>query len=77
VGRIPHLPPHLRVPPVRARGERGEVQRWLGHHSPAFTLATYVHLLDEGVGEALDLSAELAGVGEGAKPVEEAVLTLA
>ena len=23
-----------------------QVQRWLGHHSPAFTLATYVHLLD-------------------------------
>jgi integrase len=24
-----------------------QVQRALGHHSPAFTLATYVHLLDE------------------------------
>jgi integrase len=23
----------------------GQVQLWLGHHSPAFTLATYVHLL--------------------------------
>jgi integrase len=36
-----------------------QVQRWLGHHSPAFTLATYVHLLDGDVGEALaiDLSA--------------------
>ena len=22
-----------------------EVQRWLGHHSPGFTLATYIHLL--------------------------------
>ena len=22
-----------------------QVQVWLGHHSPAFTLATYVHLL--------------------------------
>jgi integrase len=46
--------------------ERGanavQVQRWLGHHSPAFTLATYVHLLDGGVGEALDLDAELAQV---------------
>lgn len=38
-----------------------QVQRWLGHHSPAFTLATYVHLLDGGVGEALDLTAELEG----------------
>jgi integrase len=32
-----------------------QVQRWLGHHSPAFTLATYVHLLDEDLGEALTL----------------------
>ncbi len=24
-----------------------QVQLWLGHHSPAFTIATYVHLLPE------------------------------
>ena len=30
-----------------------QVQRWLGHHSPAFTLATYVHLLDDDLGEPL------------------------
>lgn len=30
-----------------------QVQRWLGHHSPAFTLATYVHLLDGDIGEPL------------------------
>jgi integrase len=30
-----------------------QVQRWLGHHSPAFTLATYVHLLDDDFGEPL------------------------
>jgi hypothetical protein len=24
-----------------------QVQVWLGHHSPAFTLATYVHLLSD------------------------------
>ena len=24
-----------------------QVQHWLGHHSPAFTLATYVHLLPD------------------------------
>ena len=24
-----------------------QVQVWLGHHSPAFTLATYVHFLDD------------------------------
>lgn len=32
-----------------------QVQRWLGHHSPAFTLATYVHLLDDDLGEPLAL----------------------
>jgi hypothetical protein len=26
-----------------------QVQMWLGHHSPAFTLATYVHLLPDDV----------------------------
>jgi integrase len=48
--------------------ERGanavQVQRWPGHHSAAFTLATYVHLLDSGVGEPLDLSAELGQAGD-------------
>src|SRR5205807_7234798 len=31
-----------------------QVQRWLGHHSPAFTLSVYVHLLDGDLGEPLD-----------------------
>jgi integrase len=39
--------------------ERGanavQVQRWLGHHSAAFTLATYVHLMNDDIGEPLDL----------------------
>lgn len=30
-----------------------KVQRWLGHHSPSFTLDTYVHLLDADLGEPL------------------------
>jgi integrase len=34
-----------------------QVQRWLGHHSPAFTLAIYVHLLNNDLGEPLALSA--------------------
>jgi len=38
-----------------------QVQRWLGHHSPAFTLATYVHLLDGDLGEPLIVP---EGVGE-------------
>jgi integrase-like protein len=29
-----------------------QVQVWLGHHSPAFTLATYVHLLPEDLPDA-------------------------
>jgi integrase len=32
-----------------------QVQRWLGHHSPAFTLARYVHLMDDDLGEPLAL----------------------
>jgi integrase len=42
-----------------ARGKNAvQVQRWLGHHSPGFTLQTYVHLLDEDFGEPLDLAIE-------------------
>lgn len=44
--------------------ERGtnvvQLSKLLGHHSAAFTLSTYAHLLDGGVGDALDLDAELA-----------------
>jgi integrase len=29
-----------------------QVQLWLGHHSPAFTLATYVHLLPSDLPDA-------------------------
>jgi integrase len=29
-----------------------QVQAWLGHHSAAFTLQQYVHLVDAGMGEA-------------------------
>lgn len=37
-----------------------QVQRWLGHHSAAFTLSTYVHWLDgDDLGEPLNLSSEL------------------
>ena len=30
-----------------------QVSRWLGHHSPSFTLDVYAHLMDEGVGAPL------------------------
>ena len=31
-----------------------QVQRWLGHHSPSFTLDTYVHLLEDDFGEPIE-----------------------
>jgi integrase-like protein len=31
-----------------------QVQRWLGHHSPSFTLDTYAHLLDGDLGVPLE-----------------------
>lgn len=36
------------------------LQRWMGHHSPAFTLEVYGHLLDSDLGPPQDLQAELA-----------------
>ncbi len=35
-----------------------QVPEWLGHADPAFTLRTYVHLLDAGVGDGLSLDAQ-------------------
>ena len=35
------------------------LQRWMGHHSPAFTIETYGHLIDGDLGPALDLRKEL------------------
>lgn len=29
-----------------------QVQAWLGHSDPGFTVRTYIHLMDEGVGDA-------------------------
>jgi integrase len=43
-----------------------QVQRWLGHHSAAFTLATYIHLLDDdALGDGLD-EAAWTGATDGA-----------
>ena len=49
--------------------ERGasvvQVQRWLGHHSAAFTLSTYVHWLGgQDLGEPLSLDAELESAAD-------------
>jgi integrase len=38
-----------------------QVQRWLGHHAPSFTLDTYIHLLPGEGAAPLDLDAELRG----------------
>ena len=35
------------------------LQRWMGHHSPAFTLETYGHLIDGDLGACPDLRKEL------------------
>ena len=34
-----------------------QVQRWLGHHSPAFTLSTYAHLMNDDLGAPLEIDA--------------------
>jgi integrase len=39
-----------------------QVQRWLGHHSPSFTLDTYVHLLDADLGTPLGPMEHAVGV---------------
>jgi integrase len=41
-----------------------QVSAWLGHADPAFTLRTYVHLMDEGVGDA-DFMDDAVEVGNG------------
>lgn len=54
---------HLYASMQFARGANPvQVQRLLGHHSPAFTMATYVHLLDGQGAPALDLGLELRQV---------------
>jgi integrase len=44
----------LFAPAERGGGGKNvkQVQAWLGHHSAAFTLHQYVHLVDAGMGEA-------------------------
>ena len=41
-----------------------QVATWLGHADPAFTLRTYVHLMDEGVGDAAFMD-QAVQVGKG------------
>lgn len=46
-----------------------QVSAWLGHEDPAFTLRTYTHLMDAGLGDALD-AVDLAIPNEEAGPDE-------
>jgi hypothetical protein len=46
------------------------VQHWLGHHSPAFTLAVYVHLLPDDLPDPAFLDT-LAGGNKGATRATE------
>jgi integrase len=39
-----------------------QIQEWLGHHDPGFTLSTYVHLVDQGLGDADFLDEAVAPV---------------
>lgn len=39
-----------------------QVQRWLGHHSAAFTLDTYIHLLSDELDEPLELPDAAASI---------------
>jgi len=50
-----------------------QVQKVLGHHSPAFTLSTYVHLLNNDVGAPLEVDPPLtrgSARGSGSETVE-------
>lgn len=38
-----------------------QVQAWLGHAGPGFTLSTYIHLTDAGVGSAAFLDQAIVG----------------
>jgi len=40
-----------------------QVQEWLGHHKPSFTLDTYVHLMDAGVGDVAFLDEAIVPAG--------------
>jgi integrase len=50
-----------------------QVQHWLGHHSPAFTLATYVHLLPDDLPDPAFMDA-LGGGNKGATSRADAAL---
>jgi integrase len=49
----PHIFRHTCASTLFASGKSvKQVQGWLGHADPAFTLRTYIHLVDDGLGSA-------------------------
>jgi hypothetical protein len=51
------------------------VQRWLGHSDPGFTLRTYVHLLNDDLGEPLAMPAKgVSEVSAGHTPTDDTEL---
>ena len=49
-----------------------QVQVWMGHHSPAFTLATYVHLISDDLPDAPPLHLPVVEIDEKNDPREKA-----
>jgi hypothetical protein len=54
-----------------------QVQEWLGHADPGFTLRTYVHLMDAGVGDAEFLDQAVQGNAQGNTRATEGTQTAA
>jgi hypothetical protein len=53
-----------------------QVQMWLGHHSPAFTLATYVHLLPDDLPDPSFLDS-VVGMTSAPAPTAESISAMA
>jgi integrase len=49
-----------------------QVAAWLGHADPAFTLRTYVHLMDDGIGDADFLDTAIQPLNSAPRPLERA-----
>ncbi len=52
-----------------------QVQKWLGHHKPSFTLDTYVHLMGDSIGEPLALPEVVDGRPAGRRGADKAAET--
>jgi len=52
---VPHAATYVRIHVVSTRLQRQQVQVLLGHHSPAFTLERYVHLIEQDLPSVDDL----------------------